>query len=214
MKLRWTERQRKIAEVILKHRKNDGYDFTAVRQELPEMAKGSISKVAKELKLNDWQIPGETELTETEIKLAEAEAQLVGKEELLKEIKSQLKGVEKEKQALLESTQRMETIAKLNALLIEYKGIEKSGTVKAEEIGTFYYWIGATGGISLEMKGEIRGQFESEDTRRLMLFLEKVITGYKNAYETNKREYELREQISDIGIPGLDASTLMRMGKE
>lgn len=59
MSKRWDERTKKIAEIILKHHKDDGnYDFTAVKQELPDIAKSTISRTAKTLRGNNWLIPG------------------------------------------------------------------------------------------------------------------------------------------------------------
>lgn len=55
----WTEKQKKIAEVILKHRTDDWYDFKPVSKKLPGIAKSSISDVAKYLKKNGWEIPGD-----------------------------------------------------------------------------------------------------------------------------------------------------------
>lgn len=55
--MNWTEKRRQIAEVILKHRKDDGYDFKACQTELEGTAKSAISTVAKALRENDWKIP-------------------------------------------------------------------------------------------------------------------------------------------------------------
>jgi len=58
MARQWNERNRKIAEVILKHRGDDNkYHFKAVKQELPDVAKSTISTIAKDLKENNWLIP-------------------------------------------------------------------------------------------------------------------------------------------------------------
>lgn len=55
--MKWTDKQKQIAEVVLRHRTNDSYDFKACQAELKDIAKGNISKVAKALKENSWQMP-------------------------------------------------------------------------------------------------------------------------------------------------------------
>jgi len=57
--IRWTDYQRGVAEVILRHRTGEGsgYDLNAVQQELPNVSKGIISGVAKALREASWIIP-------------------------------------------------------------------------------------------------------------------------------------------------------------
>ncbi len=57
--MKWTEKNRQVAEVILKHRKDDAYDFKACYDELKDkdIAKSTISTVAKVLRENNWEIP-------------------------------------------------------------------------------------------------------------------------------------------------------------
>ncbi len=61
MALTWTDNQRKIAEIILKHRDGgaSGYDLKGIREELPEeeASKSTISEIAKELRELGWKIP-------------------------------------------------------------------------------------------------------------------------------------------------------------
>jgi len=59
MSIRWTHQQRQIAEVILRHRTEEGsgYDLNAIQQELPNVSKGMISGVAKALREAGWNIP-------------------------------------------------------------------------------------------------------------------------------------------------------------
>ncbi len=60
MARQWTDYQRRIAEVILKHRADTkaGYDFKTVKEELgSDVSQGKISEVAKALRENDWIIP-------------------------------------------------------------------------------------------------------------------------------------------------------------
>jgi len=63
MTFRWTEHQRCIAEVVLRHRQEEGsgYNLNAVQQELPGVSSGTISKVAKALRDNGWAIPAKGE---------------------------------------------------------------------------------------------------------------------------------------------------------
>ena len=51
MARRWTDYQRGVAEVVLRHRTEEGsgYDLNGVQQELPDVSKGIISDVAKAL---------------------------------------------------------------------------------------------------------------------------------------------------------------------
>ncbi len=54
----WNERQRKIGEAILRHRREDDtYDLNQVMIEVPGVSKGIISGVAKVLKAGNWTIP-------------------------------------------------------------------------------------------------------------------------------------------------------------
>lgn len=55
--MKWTDKNRQVAEVILKHRRDDGYDFKACQAELEGIAKSTISTVAKVLKESNWEIP-------------------------------------------------------------------------------------------------------------------------------------------------------------
>ena len=59
MSIRWTDYQRGVAEVVLRHRTEEGsgYDLNAVQQELPDVSKGIISKVSKALRENGWNMP-------------------------------------------------------------------------------------------------------------------------------------------------------------
>jgi len=61
--IRWTDYQRGVAEVILRHRTDEGsgYDLNAVLQELPNTSKGIISEVAKALRENGWAMPAKGE---------------------------------------------------------------------------------------------------------------------------------------------------------
>lgn len=73
--MKWTDKQKEIAEVVLRHRTDDSYDFKASQAELKDISKSSISDVAKALKENNWQIPargkdGGKVKTETEKSLA------------------------------------------------------------------------------------------------------------------------------------------------
>jgi hypothetical protein len=69
MPLQWNEYQKKIAEVILRHRSDapSGYDLTGVQIDLPDVTKGKISKIATELRKNDWVIPGTGEPRQKEV---------------------------------------------------------------------------------------------------------------------------------------------------
>lgn len=63
MARRWTDYQRGVAEVILRHRTEEGsgYDLNGVQQELPDVSKGIISDVAKALRENGWAMPAKEE---------------------------------------------------------------------------------------------------------------------------------------------------------
>jgi len=63
MATRWTDLQRQIAEVVLRHRTEEGsgYNFSAVQEDLPNASKGRISEVAKALRENGWAIPAKEE---------------------------------------------------------------------------------------------------------------------------------------------------------
>lgn len=63
MAIRWTDYQRGVAEVVLRHRTEEGsgYDLNGVQQELPDVSKGIISEVAKALRENSWAIPAKEE---------------------------------------------------------------------------------------------------------------------------------------------------------
>lgn len=57
--IQWNANQKKIAEVILNHKRPDGsYEYKAVKAEIPDVPDGTIGKVAKALKENSWVIPG------------------------------------------------------------------------------------------------------------------------------------------------------------
>lgn len=60
MSILWTDNQRELAEVILKHRTNErsGYDLKGVQADMPKASNDTISKVAKSLRETDWIIPG------------------------------------------------------------------------------------------------------------------------------------------------------------
>ena len=55
----WTDYQRRVAEVILRHRADtpNGYSYKAVKEELPSIPQGKISEIAKLLRENNWVIP-------------------------------------------------------------------------------------------------------------------------------------------------------------
>ena len=59
MAKKWTDYQRQIAEVILRHRADTptGYSYKAVKEELPTTSSGKISEIAKALRENNWVIP-------------------------------------------------------------------------------------------------------------------------------------------------------------
>lgn len=61
MALTWNDNQRKIAGIILRHRNDSesGYELQAIRTELPieDASDSVISKIAKDLKTINWQIP-------------------------------------------------------------------------------------------------------------------------------------------------------------
>ena len=59
--MEWNETQRKVAELILKHRADNksGYDLHAIKEEMsPDIAASDalISKVAGSLRANNWEI--------------------------------------------------------------------------------------------------------------------------------------------------------------
>ncbi len=55
--MRWTDSHVDIANVVLRNREGDGYNFQRCRTELPNVSPSEISKVAKALKENNWTIP-------------------------------------------------------------------------------------------------------------------------------------------------------------
>lgn len=64
MATKWTDQQRQIAEVVLRHRREggSGYDINAVQEELPTISTGRISEVAKALRENGWVMPAKEEI--------------------------------------------------------------------------------------------------------------------------------------------------------
>lgn len=65
MAIKWTDQQRQIGEVVLRHRRQEGsgYDLNAVQEELPSISTGRISEVVKALRENGWVIPVKEEKT-------------------------------------------------------------------------------------------------------------------------------------------------------
>ncbi|MFH1031113.1 MAG: hypothetical protein V1767_00880 [Chloroflexota bacterium] len=54
----WNERQRKIAELILRHRReDDSYDSLLVIAEVPGVNKSVVSRIARELRKLNWVLP-------------------------------------------------------------------------------------------------------------------------------------------------------------
>ena len=56
--LKWNKDQRRIAQSILRHRREDDtYDINLVHEEVPDVGLSTITKVFKALKANKWIIP-------------------------------------------------------------------------------------------------------------------------------------------------------------
>jgi len=56
--IKWNPEQRRIGEVILKHKREDGsYDYKGVKADIPQVPDGTIGKIAKALKESNWQLP-------------------------------------------------------------------------------------------------------------------------------------------------------------
>lgn len=71
--MEWNDQQRQIAESILRYRREDDtYSRKAVMKEIPSVVGSTITKVAKALRENNWEIPPLQEIeTLEEVKTAQ-----------------------------------------------------------------------------------------------------------------------------------------------